>query len=225
MAEIVNKYVQCPKCKQQSSTDILISGNTVDDPELRAQIFKESVFRWKCKKCGFSSRYQHPLLYNDIEGRFMVYYIPKVSRPRVADDALDKEYSELGEVRKRIVPDINAMKEKILVFEKGLDDRALELTKLAVSDVVARETSHNVYAGYFTEIDEAKNRISFQFFVGGDKRSYIQTTRLEVYRRSLDIVKKHFPGTESGFLLIGTDWAKQALNEFRQRGAGACPPA
>ena len=85
MAETVSKYVQCPKCEQQSMTEILISGNTVQDKYLRELIFDEKVFRWKCKKCGFSSRYQHPLLYSDIERGFMVYYIPNVERMRVAD--------------------------------------------------------------------------------------------------------------------------------------------
>lgn len=217
MADIVSKYVKCPKCGQQSMTDIMISGNTNDDKQLRELVFNERVFRWKCKKCGFSSKYQHPLLYNDIDRGFMVYYIPKVERMRVADEKLDAEFSELARVKKRIVPDINAMKEKIILFEQGLNDFAIELTKLAVADVVSKETQHNVYAGYFTEISEEKNNITFQFFVGGDRRSYIQTTRLEVYRRSLDIVRRYFPkeDAQGGFLNVGSDWAKKALEEYK----------
>lgn len=217
VAEIVNKHVECPKCSQQSSTDILVSGNTVQDKRLREMIFSETVFRWKCKKCGFSSKYQHPLLYNDIERGFMVYYIPKVERLRVADDKLDAQYPELENVIKRIVPDVNAMKEKIIVLERGLNDFAIELTKLAVADVVAKETQHNVYAGYFTEMSEENNSITFQFFVGGERRSYIQTTRLEVYRRSLDIVRRYFPKADKagGFLNVGSEWAKNALEEYK----------
>ena len=217
MAEIISKYVVCPKCKQQSATNLLLSGNTAEDTDLRAKIFDESLFRWKCKKCGFSSRYQHPLLYNDIEHKFMIYYIPNVERQKVADQKLETEFAELSDIRKRIVPDINAVKEKIILFENGINDMAVELTKLAVSEIVSKETGHNVYAGYYTDINDEKNTISFQFFVGGEKRSYIQSTRLEVYKRFLDIVKKHFAKDEKqqGFLNIGKDWAKSALEKYK----------
>ena len=220
MAESVAKYVVCPKCQQQSMTNIMISANTVEDTNIRKMVFDETIFRWKCKKCGYSSKYQHPFLYNDIENRFMVYYIPHVERPKVVDQKLETEFADLAGIRKRIVPDINSIKEKIAVFEKGINDMALELTKLAVSDVVAKETSHNVYAGYFTDMDEEKNSISFQFFVGGERRSYIQTTRLEVYKRSLDIVRRYFPkeNRKPGFLNIGRAWASSALEKYKSSG-------
>lgn len=218
MAETITKHVVCPKCQQQSSTDILISANTIDNPDIRKMTFDETPFRWKCKKCGFSSRYQHPFLYSDIQRKFMIYYIPQVEREKVLDPKLEEEFRDLKAFRKRIVPDLNALKEKIIIFESNLDDLALELTKLAVSEVVAKETGHNVYYGYYTHMDEEKNTISFQFFVGGNRRSYIQSTRLEVYKRSLDIVKQHFPNENQkpGFLNIGREWAKKALETYKK---------
>ena len=125
----------------------------------------------------------------------------------------------MADVRKRIVPEINAMKEKIVLFESGINDMAVELTKLAVSEIVSKETGHNVYAGYFTDMNTEKNSISFQFFVGGERRSYIQSTRLEVYRRSLDIVKKNFSNVEkqAGFLNIGREWAKDSLDKYKTK--------
>lgn len=217
MSEIVTKSVICPKCRQQSATNIIISANTVEEADLRKAVFDESIFRWKCKKCGFSTRFQHPFLYNDIEHKFMIYFIPQVERQKVVDQKLESQYSDLQDIRKRIVPDINSLKEKIIIFENNYDDLALELTKLAVSEVVAKDTGHNVYSGYFTDIDEEKNTVSFQFFVGGDKRSYIQSTRLDIYKRSVGIIRKYFTkvNAQPGFLNIGREWAKQSLDTYK----------
>ncbi len=219
MAQTVLKAVHCPKCKQQTNTNILISMNTAEDPGAMQAVYDETMFRWKCNKCGFTTKYQHPFLYNDIERKYMIYYIPQVERLKITDAKLEQEFSDLSDIRKRVVPDINAIKEKICIFENGLNDMAIELTKLAVSEVVAKETEHNVYNGYFTDLDEEKNTISFQFFVGGDRRSYIQTTRLEVYKRSLDIVRKNFVREERqpGFLNIGRQWAKNALDKYKSK--------
>lgn len=218
MSEIVTKSVLCPKCKQQTNTEILISANTVEEPDIRKKVMDESIFRWKCVKCGFTTRFQHPFLYNDIDNRFMIYYIPNVERNKVSDQKLEEEYKELSDIKKRIVPDINALKEKIVIFEHGYNDMALELTKLAVAEIVSKDTGYNVHSGYFTNMNEDDSTVSFQFFVGGDKRSYIQSTRLDIYKRSVGIVNKHFSKVENqpGFLNIGKNWAKESLENYKK---------
>lgn len=218
MSEIINKYVTCPKCQQKSAVDLMCSMNTESDPDVKEKIFDESFFRWKCKKCGFQTKLLHPLLYSDPKHRFMVYYIPNVERSHIVDEKLEKEFAELSDIRKRVVPTINAIKEKIFLFENGYNDLAVELSKLAVSEVVAKSTGQNVYEGYCTEINKSENAISFQFFLGGDKRSYLQTIRYDVYKRSLGIVREYFADVDrkKGFLNIDRNWAKEALRRYKQ---------
>ncbi len=217
MSELISKYVTCPKCEQQSTVELMCSINTAAEPRARELVFDEDFFRWKCKKCGFQTKLLHPLLYNDIQNKFMVYYIPKVERSRIADEKLEKEFSVLADVKKRIVPDVNAMKEKILLLEKHYHDAAVELSKLAVSEVVGKSTGQTVHEGYCTEIDRSENVIGFQFFIGSDRRSYLQTTRFDVYNRSLSIVKEYFPDLDkhTGFLNIDHSWAKEALRRYK----------
>lgn len=217
MSEVISKYVTCPKCAQQSTVELVCSVNTEEEQNIREQILNESFFRWKCKKCGFQTKLLHPLLYNDIKNKFMVYYIPKVERSRIADEKLEKEFSSLADIRKRVVPDVNALKEKLILLENHYDDAAVELSKLAVAEVVAKSTGQTVHEGYCTEIDKPGNMISFQFFIGGDRRSYIQTTRFDVYNRSLSIVRHSFPNLNkhTGFLNIDRSWAKEALRRYK----------
>ena len=217
VSELISKYVVCPKCEQQSTAELICSINTVNDENAREKVLDEAFFRWKCKKCGFQTKLLHPLLYNDVENRFMIYYIPKVERKRIVDEKLEKEFSSLSDIRKRLVSDLNAFKEKIFLFEKDCSDAAIELSKLAVSEVVAKSTGQNVYDGFCTDIDKENNSLSFQFFIGGDRRSYFQTTRFDVYNRSLSIVKEHFPDLDKrpGFLAIDRSWAREALRKYK----------
>ena len=159
----------------------------------------------------------HPLLYNDVKNKFMVYLIPRIDRKKIVDEELELEFSDLSYIKKRVVPDINSMKEKIVIFENNIDDMAVELTKSAVSEVVAKSTSRSVHSGYFMDMDTDKNTITFQYFVGGDHRSYIQTIRLEVYNRSMRIVKKYFSreNKKTGFLNINSSWAENALRKYK----------
>lgn len=220
MSEVISKYVTCPKCAQQSTIELVCSVNTQEDAPAREAILRDEFFRWKCKKCGFSTKLLHPLLYNDLANKFMVYYIPKVERSRIADEKLEKEFSQLSDIKKRIVPDVNAMKEKIVLLENHYSDAAVELSKLAVAEVVEKSTGQTVHEGFCTEIDRAQNRIGFQFFVGSDRRSYLQTTRFDVYNRSLAIVREYFPKLDkhTGFLNLDRSWAREALRRYKNSG-------
>lgn len=218
MSDFISKYVACPKCRQQSTVELLCSINTESEPNAHDMVFDDGFFRWKCKKCGFQTKLMHPLLYNDIKNKFMVYYIPKVERSRISDEKLEKEFAELSYIKKRLVSDVNSFKEKIILLENHYNDAAVELAKLAVSEVVAKSTGQNVYEGYCTEIDKSENIISFQFFIGGNRRSYLQTTRFDVYNRSMAIVKECFSDIDkkhTGFLNIDRSWAKEALRRYK----------
>lgn len=195
----------------------MCSINTEGEKNVLGKLMNDEFFKWECDKCGCQTMLLHPLLYNDIKNKFMVYYIPNVERSRISDEKLEHEFEELSDIRKRLVPDINALKEKVMLLGKGFDDAAVELAKLAVSEVVGKSTGQVVYEGYCTEIDRAANVLSFQFFIGGKKRPYMQTTRFDVYKRSYDIVKEYFSdiNERSGFLNIDRSWAKEALKKYK----------
>ncbi len=217
MGETVSKIVTCPKCSQQSESQVLCSANTAGKPEIRSLLMKDKLFAWKCPKCGFQTQLLHPFLYNDLANRFMIYYIPKAEKRSIADEKLETEYSDLSEIKKRVVPTVNALKEKITLFQKDLNDMAMELAKLAVLRVVEKSTAQTVYEGYFLDMDRSENTVTFQFFIGTEKRPYIQTTRLEVYHRSLSIVQQYFSDADrqKGFLNVDRKWAGEALKIYK----------
>ena len=139
-----------------------------------------------------------------------------------ADCFRNGEYDKLPEPIQKLVEnhlkkENLAMKEKIVIFENSYSDMAVELSKLAVAEVVSKITGQTVYEGYCTEINKTQNQITFQFFLGANHRSYIHTTRYDVYNRSLSIVKECFQDVEKkrGFLNINQNWASEALRRYK----------
>ena len=220
MSEKIIKTVTCPKCSEKSDVKLICSANSKSVPNIRKSVLSDSFFKWKCPKCNFRKQLLHPLLYNDIENKFMVYYIPQTKKRFLADEKIESEYADLSDIKKRLVSNVSELKEKIAILDSHNDDMAMELAKHAVARIVEKTANQKIAEGYFLEMNQEENTVSFQFFVGAEKRPYIQTTRLEVYHRSLELVKKHFADIDEhdGFIKIDSEWAKEAFRIYKSKG-------
>ena len=219
MSEKILKTIICPKCSEKSETEIICSLNGKDVPDMKKSVLSDRFFKWKCPRCKFETHLLHPLRYNDMENGFMVYYIPNTKRDILVDEKIESEFSDLSDIKKRLVSNVSELKEKIALLDENVDDMAMELAKHAVERIVEKTANKTVYEGYFLEMSEEENTVSFQFFVGAERRPYIQTTRLEVYRRSLEIVRQYFSEMDyqSGFVKIDREWSKEAFKIYKSK--------
>ena len=140
MSDIMTiKAVVCPACGELGKAEIFTSVNVTKHPGLRDKVLGGGMFAWTCPSCGYNARLTYPILYNDMKNRFMVYFIPRVERFQLCDRELEEAYSSLRGISKRVVPNFNAFKEKIFIFESRLDDMAIELAKVAISQTVSKK--------------------------------------------------------------------------------------
>ena len=164
MPKTVIKEIICPQCNAVTEGKLYTSINATNNPHLRNEVLEEKIFDWTCHACGHKARLTYPLLYNDMKRRFMVYLIPDIDRFQLADNELEEEFKNLKGIRKRLAPNFNTFKEKIFIFENGLDDMAVELTKLAISESVARKLKlREVTEGYLSMYDRESNTMGFTF--------------------------------------------------------------
>ena len=96
---------------------------------------------------------------------------------------------------------------------------AVELSKLAVSETVAKK--HNlpkVEEGYLSMYNRETNTMGFTFFVGENHEPYVQSARLEVYARSVQIVNAVGQNDKklSGFIKIDREWAENTLFRYKR---------
>ena len=216
---IVNKAIVCPMCGELGKAEIYTSVNTTVNKALRSKVLDGELFSWRCPSCNYSARLNYPILYNDMKNRFMVYLIPKIDRYQLCDKELEEKYSNLRNISKRITADFNSFKEQIFIFESGLDDMAVELTKLAISQTVSKKLGgEEITEGYLSMYDRETNTMGFTYFAGEDRKPYVQTARLEIYGKSKDIIDRFSIKDKKlkGFIKIDKEWAENILYRYKR---------
>ena len=139
--------VPCPKCETPMSMDAVGSVNADRRPDLRDEILTRDFQRETCSNCGTTFRLAPEFTYLDIARGLWIATLPYPSLgtwPEAcarAMETFDAAYGaaagqtgqEIGAgLTRRVVFGWSAVKEKIEVLEDGLDDVALELTKIAI---------------------------------------------------------------------------------------------
>lgn len=219
MPNTVIKKIVCPKCNEITEAKLFLSINATNEPQKREDALDEKLFMWRCDSCGYESRLTYPFLYNDMKYRFMIYMIPDIDRFQLIDKNLEEEYANVKGIRKRIVSDFNTFKEKVFVFESGLDDMAVELTKLAISETVAKKHAiKRVEEGYLSMYNRETNTMGFTFFVGENIEPYVQSARLEIYGKSMRIVNDLAIKDKKldGYIKIDREWASNVLYRYKR---------
>ena len=110
-------------------------------------------------------------------------------------------------------------KEKIFIFESRLDDMAIELAKVAISQTVSKKLDGvKVEDGYLSLFDRESNTMGFTYFTGEERTLYVQTARLEIYGKSKEIVDQFALKDKKlkGFIKIDREWAENILYRYKR---------
>lgn len=127
MSKNRNVKINCPECGAEGEFTLWESVNKQLSPKIAEKVRSGELFKWTCPKCGQTFTVPYPMLYHDMDKSFMVYLL--TSRLDPADGKLTKYGIFQHEYTYRSVFEIDDLREKISIFEDGLDDRAVELVK------------------------------------------------------------------------------------------------
>lgn len=219
MSTEMSKDVACPECGAAVRTEMWPGIRAESDPQLRARALDETLFDWKCPRCGCKARFLYPCLYHDKSRGFMVYLAPNGSGAEFQPVDVGERFPQLAGVKKRVVASPAELKEKILIFEAGLDDCAVELVKYALASVLEEKYGRKAVRGYFSGADA--DRISFLFFPEGESGPVLRRTTMDGYRKSLEIARRFRRPEGNEFVPVDSVTARDILAEYR----GAQPAA
>ena len=140
MSDVIQQPIRCPRCNAESSFAVWQSLNATLNPAEKESLMSGELLRFTCPGCGAATPVVYPMLYHDMERRLMLWMIPdREDGAQATPDAADVPGA--GEAAGGVVPGYtarvvsspNELMEKILIFEAGLDDIALEMFKVVIN--------------------------------------------------------------------------------------------
>ena len=128
----IKEKITCPKCGLQYEWECYPAVDGEKDPELKEKVLGGRAFVAVCPSCSVTTRLMYPCLYRDKKQGFAAYLLPRTEeRSLPAEEKMQEllEGTQTEGMRLRLIDDYKAFREKIILFEEGYDDRAMEVAK------------------------------------------------------------------------------------------------
>ena len=172
----IEKPVECPKCHRIFDyalyPDIRIPGNN----KLKKKILRKEMFYPVCPYCGEEFKIKGECIYRDMNKKEL-YIVTESLASGILDlvktggiplDDIKADDEEMtffkSLLKKRVVDNVDAFREKILFSDCNYDDRIMELIKLSLSGILEKENHTPVYR-IFLE-DASGSTLEFTAFLG-----------------------------------------------------------
>lgn len=134
------KSVKCPKCGQMSDIVVWNSITVKDSADLKQDVLAGKINMFHCASCSYSALMPVPLLYHDEEKKLLISFSPcddPIKEETLYADikktsAMSNELKSFEGYNLRFITKYNDFLEKVLIFDSGLNDKAIEVLKLMV---------------------------------------------------------------------------------------------
>ena len=184
-----NYAVRCPECGCIIPFELYDSITSSLDPGLRQQILDGQFETVVCPDCRAVSYIQYDILYHDPARRFMVC---------VGTDYSDVfQQSDCPKDYKLRYVDYKQLAEKIRIFEAGLNDRIMEITKESMRHMAKRNL----------ELYYAGSRRKLMYFIVPGHERYVAVSQ-GLYTLAGKYYDKIPVEKEFGFLRINRKYAE-----------------
>lgn len=202
--------VSCPNCKKQFEAIMFESLNTDYDSTVIESVIRGDRFSAKCPHCGFVTHLEYDLLYHDMKHQAMIWVIHKEypEHAKKVDEVKSTRLLPYNMIR--IVPDINALREKAACLASGKDDRVIELCKVYLVTNLKQQRSNFDIKNVFYTYQGGKNTVLVYGFNGEVASCELDDN---IYNMISDLFRK--PLLDMGNILYQTidyDWAFDFFN-------------
>lgn len=214
--------VKCPTCGKEHDFETWQCINVTDENGLKEKILNGQMFLTTCPECNQNINVEYSFLYHQVDDHFMVHYTIHDNETQSVLDMLTKPNKEQAPMVKnlsennyiiRLVRTKADLIEKIIIYDEGLDDRAIEILKTVVAGRVLSEKPDIKISHILFKISADEGRF-FQIFSENKevaKASFSQ----ELYQKIVGEFIHKMPGLrEDRNLFVNNRWAGDILKKM-----------
>ncbi|MEO8704191.1 MAG: CpXC domain-containing protein [Kofleriaceae bacterium] len=155
--------VECPACDRPHEAKLVQSVNTRTAPADKQKLLAGELNVVVCP-CGAHTQLESTIVFHDPDSGFLCQVCPGGEQALISAAELMRAVGAVGS-RRRLVPSLNALVEKVKLVDAGLDDRAIEMTKVLLLAAMAEPDLDRVLL--FDRVEDGV--IHWLRFDGGDE--------------------------------------------------------
>ena len=198
--------LECPKCGHRHQLKKYSLINVTEKPDLKEKILKNHVFYFDCENCDLVAPLTYDSYYLDSKKKLLILLSPSVT-PKLEEEM--KNWENRKDLTKRIVDNINDLKEKIMIADNHLDDRVIEIIKIQYLRQLERELVNDTLMNLlFDYSDQGMCFIAFFEKKGIGKMPLSMEYYHEIEKKYLSQIKFHSKDT---FMKVDMEWAGNIL--------------
>lgn len=202
------KNLVCQKCNNAFDQLIFHNINVTNDPEFKKMIFNDTFFYFECPHCKNNFYLLYPILYHDMIQKYMLYFLPPTYH--INEESFNEKFSDITDINKRIVRTLDDLKEKILIFDLGLSDFAINLLKILIleKNYIPITSSFGLYLNSI-------EKDNFNFLLTQNNTIEKINVPIEEYKIAIDIAGKDMCVNKNIFSMVNIDSAEKFLNNYK----------
>ncbi len=219
MALVKQQKITCPKCKSEIVINVWDKVELPYDVEQKDSVMRNTFFKVDCAGCQSSFTIAYKCQYNDMERKYLLWVAPALDEK--AKEEIEAYNQQLksderlrmaqGGYRYRIVQSDNELREKVIIFDEGLDDRYIETLKIVYVPLIKNKMGNDtqITGIYF----DRKREGGYQFIVTFDNRPPMSANvNMDIYKDMTDKLKSIATrNTPEGLCRIDADWGLKVM--------------
>lgn len=201
--------IQCPECGENTEVTVFQSIND-SWPDAVSKIISGELFAFACPHCGRKDHLEYDLLFNDFGHQAWIQVVHELEMIPSHEKLFDFQTQYMPDVRFRIVHNTHELREKVLAFSLGKDDRVVELCKVVTWEIAKNELPdfQLSWNPIYARNPETGQEAFLLFGENGEEKIAVMEDKLynaieHEYKERLD--------NEEGRYVYDFEWAKQFI--------------